>query len=362
MRTPLNGIIGLIEIDEKHPDDVELHAVNRRKSKVAANHLISLINDVLDMSKLEDGKVELADEPLCTNELIVDVVSIVNNKAAEAGITIIEEKCGFEHKFAFGSPLHIRQVLLNIIGNAIKYNKSGGTVTISSSDKVLPDGRIEYTISIADTGIGMSKEYLKKIFEPFSQEHIDARSVYEGTGLGMSITKSLVEKMEGTISVESVEGVGSKFTVKIPLREAQRSDVTKNNESVSIKSIEGLKIILAEDNDLNAEIACEILSDEGAEIKWVENGKLAFDEFNQNPPGTYDVILMDCMMPVMDGLTATKTIRALEREDAKTIPIIAMTANAFAEDVRNCLESGMNDHVSKPIDIGTLLKTISKYI
>ena len=262
----------------------------------------------------------------------------------------------------YGSPLHLRQIFLNIYGNCIKYNKSCGRVETAVSCLGIADGRVTYRWVIRDTGIGMSKEFLQHIFEPFSQEHSDARSIYRGAGLGMSIVKALVEKMDGSIEVASQEGVGSTFTITIPFDIASKDAIAQPEAPLTSASIRGLHLLLAEDNDLNAEIAQALLEDAGATVTLTINGQEALRLFERQPAGTFDAILMDVMMPVMDGLTATRAIRALRRPDAGTIPIIAMTANAFSEDKQAALDAGMNDHIAKPINMNVLVPTIQKYL
>ena len=360
IRTPLNGIIGLLEIDENHPDDLALISANRAKMRVAANHLLELINDVLQMSKLESGELELKDQPFDLASLAQDVVTISEQRAAEVGVTLVY-KSGVRASapcYVYGSPLHVRQIFLNIYSNCIKYNKVGGTVTTYTECLGEKDGVVTYRWTISDTGIGMSPEFLSHIFDPFSQEHSDARSVYRGTGLGMAIVKSLVDKMHGTITVQSTEGVGSTFIITLPLRVAERPAAKIPEESESGQSIRGMKILLAEDNDLNAEIALSLLQDEGAQVTRAADGQQAVDLFAESQPGTYQAILMDMMMPTMDGLAATRAIRDLPRQDAKKIPIIAMTANAFEEDAYFFVAAGMNAHLAKPIQMKSIVSTI----
>ena len=251
----------------------------------------------------------------------------------------------------FGSPLHLRQIFLNIYTNCIKYNKVGGKVCSKVVCLEMAENTVTYRWIITDTGIGMSQEFLERIFDPFSQERTDARSVYHGTGLGMAIVKGLVEQMNGTIEISSEEGVGSTFVITLPFEVMENTGPVLQPKEGNEATIHGLRLLLAEDNELNAEIAQMLLEDEGAIVTIVADGRQAVEEFQNNPPGTFDAILMDVMMPVMDGLTATREIRALPRPDAKTIPIIAMTANAFAEDAQKCLEAGMTAHLAKPLEM-----------
>lgn len=365
IRTPLNGIIGLLEINEAHPEDRELICANQKKMVVAAHHLLSLLNDILQMSKLESGEIQLAHEVMNLKELSQDVLTIVEQRAVEAGVTLEYDRTfdWVAHAKVYGSPLHVRQIFLNIYGNCIKYNKMGGSVTTSCECVGEKNQIATYRWVIADTGVGMTREFLEHIFDPFSQEHTDARSVYHGTGLGMAIVKSLVDQMGGTIEVTSVEGEGSTFTITLPFSIAAETGETEIpadgvEEPVDIR---GLHILLAEDNELNAEIAQVLLGDAGVTITVARDGQEAVDIFSSRPQGTFDGILMDIMMPVMDGLTATETIRALERPDAGTIPIIAMTANAFGEDVRKCLDAGMNDHLAKPLQMEKVTAVIAAH-
>lgn len=364
IRTPLNGIIGLLEIDAAHPDDRELVDSNREKMRVSANHLLSLLNDVLQMSKLESGEIALGHEPIDLNRLSAEVMTIISQRAAESGITLENDRHSepVSTPWVYGSPLHLRQIFLNIYTNCIKYNKLGGSITTLFQCVEKDEKTVTYRWTISDTGIGMSEEFLGRIFDPFTQEKTDARSIYQGTGLGMAIVKGLVEQMHGSIEVGSTLGVGSTFTITIPfeIAESVEAKPARRND-VGQADIHGLRLMLAEDNDLNAEIARTLLEDAGVIVTVVGDGQQAVSLFQAEPAGTFDVILMDIMMPVMDGLTATKTIRALERPDARTIPIIAMTANAFEEDAKKCLAAGMNAHLAKPLDIGKLIATIAQY-
>ncbi len=370
IRTPLNGIIGLLEMSEANSTNYELLATNRRKARTAANHLLSLVNDVLNMSKLEDDKVKLAHEVFDIRTLADEILVIAEMRASEAGITLNHADCTINIPFPYiyGSPLHLRQIFVNILDNAIKYNKPGGSISCAIYEKEHDTKRVTYVCTISDTGIGMSPEFITHLFDSFSQEKIDARSVYNGTGLGMSITKALVDKMGGTIDVESKQGAGSKFIVTIPFDIASADDVAKIETTGSkpentateknSKSIKDMHILLAEDNDLNQEIATELLHEHGAIVTCVSNGKEALDVFSENPAGTFDVILMDIMMPVMNGLEAAKEIRSVDRPDAATVPIVALTANAFPDDIERCLAAGMNAHIAKPFNMDVIVDTI----
>ena len=361
MRTPLNGIIGLLQIAERHFDDKDLLLESHKKMQVAANYLLSLINDVLQMSKIEDGNVPLTNDIIDFSELTKDILVIIEQRAKERGIKMqFNAKNDIRYPFVYGSPVHLRQIFLNIYGNCIKYNHIGGSIVTTSDYTETDDGVVMYEWTITDTGIGMSKEYKEHIFEPFSQERQYIGSAHHGIGLGMSIVKGLIEKMGGSIEVESEEGVGSTFIIKIPFKIASTPD--KVNKQTSELKIDGLNLLLVEDNELNAEIAETLLSDEGAAVTVAKDGSQAVNIFKEKPEGSFDAILMDIMMPVMDGLTATKKIRTLNHPDAKKIPIIAMTANAFREDKEKCLAAGMNAHLAKPIEIENVKKVLCEQI
>jgi len=361
IRTPLNGIIGLLKINEKHSDDIELVKANHAKILVSANHLLSLINDVLQMSKLEDDEVVLAHEVLDLKELARDIITIMSLRASEAGVTVVYDEATdqLKYPYVYGSPLHIRQIFLNVYSNCIKYNKVGGRIVTNFRFLGTEKEKVVYQWTIQDTGIGMKQEYLKHIFEPFSQEHSDARSIYRGTGLGMAIVKRLVDKMDGKIEVMSEEGEGSIFTITIPFEIAKESDLKQKEKLTESADIQGFHLLLAEDNDLNAEIAQVLLEEAGASVTLAHDGQQAVELFADAPEGTYDAILMDIMMPYVDGLTATRKIRAMDRPDAAVIPIIAMTANAFEEDAQMCMEAGMNAHLAKPLQMERVLSVIA---
>lgn len=363
MRTPLNGILGLLKIDQDHFDNPKLIRENHKKMQISANHLLSLINDVLQMSKIEDGTVPLTHDVIDFYELSKEVLTIIEERATERGIRLefANRKEEIPYPYVYGSPVHLRQIFLNIYGNCVKYNREGGKITTVA--KFFPEKNGICTIrwTISDTGIGMSREFIDHIFEPFVQEKDDARSAYAGVGLGMSIVKGLIEEMGGTISVTSKEGIGSTFIVTIPFETAPAPEEVPEKPAFQEKNIQGLHLLLVEDNELNAEIAETMLSDQGAEITIAHDGKQAVNLFLGKPEGTFDAILMDIMMPVMDGITASRTIRASDHPDAGRIPIIAMTANAFKEDGDKCLEAGMNAHLAKPLDIGEVISTIAHF-
>ena len=364
IRTPMNGIMGLIDINEKHADDIAFTAQNRRKAKVAANHLLSLINDVLQLSKLENSTIEIVEKPFNMLTLLNDIFTITEMRAKEYGITVKmnRDQSIQEYPYLLGSSLHVRQIYINLLGNSIKYNKKNGNVICNVSADKIDQEHVLITMIIKDTGIGMSKEFQRHLFDPFAREHEEMTGKYEGTGLGLSIAKQLVDKMNGTIQVESEIDKGSCFTIAIPFKLASEEDVRRTEEPEEAGSIEGRNILLVEDNELNMDISETILMDAGATITKAVNGKQAVEIFEENEPGTFDMILMDVMMPVMNGYQATRAIRSLDRSDATEIPIIAMTANAFAEDVEKAKKSGMNDHLAKPLDIQKMLAMIAKYV
>lgn len=364
IRTPMNGIIGLIDINDKHADDIAFTSKNREKAKVAANHLLSLINDVLQLSKLEDSSIELAETPFNMLSLLDDIFTITEMRANENGIVIKRNDADsiYVNPYLYGSPLHIRQIYINLLGNSIKYNKKNGSISCDLSTVQTDQEHILLKMIIEDTGIGMSKEFQKHLFDPFAREHEEITGKYEGTGLGLAIVKQLIDKMDGTIQVESKVDEGSRFIVKLPFRIASEEEVKQTEEPEEVGNIQGKSILLVEDNELNMDISEMILTDAGANVTKAVNGKLAVETFQTNEPGTFDIILMDVMMPVMNGYEATRYIRSLDRADAKEIPVIALTANAFAEDVEKAKEAGMNDHLAKPLDIQRMLTLIAKYV
>lgn len=358
MRTPLNGILGILEIDKKHAEDIEYLKKNRQKAAIVTNHLVSLINDVLDMAKIEEGNLILANEPFDIAAEGREAGIIINLQAQEKGVETIVNAHPWEERFnyVYGSPLHLRRALMNIYSNCIKYNREHGTITTDVRVIGFDEKTVTYQWTITDTGIGMSKDFLPKLFDPFVQEKIDSRSVYQGTGLGMSISKAIIEQMGGTLEVSSELNVGSTFIVTIPFALADEKRVG-NTASAQTVSIEGTRVLLVEDNELNREIADTLLQEEGAQVTSAENGKEAVDLIEKLSEDAFDVILMDIMMPVMDGYEATRTLR----EKGFTIPIIAMTANAFAEDVQKSLDAGMNAHLAKPIDANRMIQAIARF-
>ncbi len=365
IRTPINGIMGMLDIEDKYFNDIDKLKDCRTKIRESSKILLDLINEVLDMSKLESGDIYIEHVPFDLLELSKEVFDTLNKQAKDKDITIIQDNCDVKITKLIGSPLHIKRLIMNIVDNAIKYNKDHGKIYITCNCNVSSDNNqiARFEFKCRDTGIGMDEKFMNHVFEPFTQENISSRTKYVGTGLGMSIAKSIVEKMNGTISVESIKGEGATFFVTIPLEIATSlvRDNTTNTE-LENSSIEGYNILLVEDNELNMEIAKFMLEEEKANVIEVWNGQEAVDIFSASKPNEFDAILMDIMMPIMDGYEATKEIRNLDREDAKKIPIIAMTANAFAEDKQKAIITGMNDHISKPIDSSKLVQIISKYV
>ena len=363
IRTPINGICGLVNMADHYAGDMEKQTEYRTKVKEASNMLLELVNDVLDMSKLDSGEVVLEEISFNLSKIFEEVLVVIGQIAVEQNIRIGWEKKEITHRALIGSPGYVKRVMMNILSNAVKYNRKNGNIYISCME--IPSEQPEMTMMefvCRDTGIGMTEEFQKYIFEPFAQEHAGSRTKFAGTGLGMPITKKLVEKMGGTITFESKEGVGTTFVIRVPFKIDLDADKREEQKDASEKSIKGLHILLAEDNELNMEIAEFVLQNEGAEVTKAWNGQEAVELFGNSEPGEFDVILMDIMMPVMNGYEATKMIRSLEREDAKTIPIIAMTANAFTEDRIRAKESGMDEHIAKPVDVELLVKVIHKLV
>ena len=362
-RTPINGICGMINVADHYADNMEKQTECRAKIKKTSHLLLELINEVLDMSKLESDEVVLEEIPFNLNSIFEEILGVIEHMAAEQNIRIIWEEKEVTHWNLIGSPVHVKRILMNILSNAVKYNKENGYVYIScreipSKQTAMPT--LEFVCR--DTGIGMTEAFQKRIFEPFAQEHAGSRTKFVGTGLGMPITKKLVEKMGGTISFESKEGTGTTFVIRIPFQiDADMKDRTETEEKTET-SIQGLHVLLTEDNELNMEIAEFVLQNEGAVVTKAWNGQKAVDIFRKNRPGEFDVILMDIMMPVMNGYEAAKMIRSLDREDAKVIPIIAMTANAFTEDKMRAKEAGMDEHIAKPVDGKLLVKVINELV
>ena len=365
IRTPINGIMGMLDIAEENFEDQARVRDCLTKMRGAASHLLSLVNDVLDMSKIESGSMKLLNNPFDLRVLLQACCDIIEGQIIERKLTFTKQIGPFWHPYLVGSELHVRQVLINILSNAVKYTPDGGTIRFCAKETLYEEGLVHLRMEITDNGIGMSEEFLQHIFEPFTQEQRSSRTHYKGTGLGMAITKKLVDQMHGSLDVESEPGKGSTFIVRLSLpvdptpHPVAAQQPAKQEETPTLA---GLHLLLAEDNELNSEIAVTLLEAEGAKITAVTNGREAVEAMQHAAPHTYDAVLMDVMMPEMNGLEATRCIRAFEGvgPDEGT-PIIAMTANVFADDVRACLDSGMNSHVGKPLDMKVLMREILKY-
>lgn len=362
IRTPINGIRGLVQIGDYYADDLAKQAECRRKIWQSSGFLLDLVNEVLDMGKLSSGEVTLEEIPFDLREILSEVVTVVTPQAKAKNVEIIIKNDDLHHQYLIGSPAHIKRILLNVLGNAVKYNKENGKVYLSRRELSCEKDFVLLEFQCEDTGIGISKRFLPHVFEPFAQDGDVARSSYEGTGLGMPIVKSLIEKMGGTVMVASEQGVGSTFTLTIPFKidkELQAKQVKKADFDAA--SARGMHVLLAEDNTLNMEIAKFFLDNAGVSYKAVNNGKEAVEAFSASAVGEYDAILMDVMMPFMNGMDATRAIRALAREDAKAVPIIAMTANAFVEDKQQALEAGMTEYVTKPLQADVLVQKLAQF-
>ena len=361
--TPINGICGMLDVADHYADDLEKQTECRGKIKEASHLLLELVNEVLDMSKLEADEMVLEETPFNLSSIAKEVFAVIEQVAAEQNIRIMWEKKEVIHRNLIGSPAYVKRVMMNILSNAVKYNKENGCIYISCRE-ILSEQPEMTTMEFAcrDTGIGMKDAFQKHIFEPFAQEHTGSRTKYAGTGLGMPISKKLVEKMGGTITFKSKEGAGTIFLIRVPFKIDLRADKREKQKDISEKSLKGLHILLVEDNELNMEIAELMFRNKGAVVTKAWNGQEAVEIFKKSRPGEIDVILMDIMMPVMNGYEATKIIRSMGREDAKVIPIIAMTANAFTEDRLRAKEAGMNEHIAKPVDANKLVKAIHELL
>lgn len=362
IRTPINGVIGMAELAAQNLENPEKIGQCLQKITKAAFHLNLLVNDILDMSHIESNKLEIAHKPMNIYSLADGCLSIIEGQLVHRDLKILTDFDEFKYPFLLGDELHLRQALVNILGNAVKFTPDGGIITFRIKELGTGYKTVTYRIQIEDTGIGMKPEFLEHIWETFAQEDGGARSEYKGTGLGASIAKSLVEMMGGTISVKSKLNEGSVFTVDMPFAIDDRTAAIRKNEfkeeSEEGDTLVGSRILLVEDNETNRISAKELLEAEGASVTYAENGKAAVRLFTESKYNYYDAILMDIMMPVMSGIDATKLIRALDRSDAKIIPIIALTANAFEEDVRASIEAGMNAHLTKPLEITRVIKTL----
>ena len=371
IRTPMNAIIGMTAIAMGQADNEERVKDCLQKISLSSSHLLHLINEVLDMSKIERGQITLTEAPFSLKGLFHEIGSIVYNESMEKGQTLHFLTDDIIHDNLLGDAGKIRQVLINLINNAIKYTPCGGTITVTSKEMTsgIP-GVGCFVFTVEDNGIGISEEFLDHIFVPFArEENCHVRKV-QGTGLGMSISHGIVTAMQGSIRVESKQGAGSRFIVTLTIRTLEEEGgeaavlraLSGNTGRTLEMCLQGLRLLLVEDNELNMEIAETLLRDAGFIVDRAENGYEALKLFNDSEPGTYDAILMDLQMPVMDGYTAASEIRSSSHPEAKSVPIIALTANAFAEDISKVMAAGMNDHVTKPIDFDRLLAALRKCI
>ncbi len=361
LRTPINGILGMLAIMEKTQDDRNRQRECREKIRVSAEHLLSLVNDVLQISKLESGRPVVVEEPFDLHDILETCMTILSVQAEEAGIRLVLEEVDLQHSRLKGNPLRLKQILMNIMDNAVKYNRIHGSVFIQVKETACKNGIASYRFVIEDTGIGIGEDFKKHIFEPFAQEHQDARTHYNGVGLGMFIVKKLVDEMKGTIEVDSRMGKGSTVRITLPIGVDGAWSTHPVDEERNIQgSITGMHVLLVEDNEINREIVEFMLAQAGVRVATANDGKAAVDVFSSSAPGTFDCVLMDLMMPVMSGYEAARVIRGLNRPDAKTVPIIALSANAFEEDVAMAKDAGMNDHLAKPIDMGKMFTVMRR--
>ena len=361
LRTPINGILGMLAIQEKCQNDVEQQRDCREKIRMSAEHLLSLVNDVLLVSKLDSGMLATVEEPFDLHDVLESCVAILSAQAQESDIRLVLEEIDLQHSKLIGNPLHLKQILMNVIENALKYNRSHGRVFVQAKEIACQNGTASYRFTVEDTGIGIGEDFKKHIFEPFTQEHQGARTNYSGAGLGLSIVKKLVEQMNGTIEVDSKPGKGSMFYITLPIQVDQAWSAHPVDEERNVQTnIGGMRVLLVEDNAINCEIMEFMLKEAGAEVVTAHDGKAAVDAFTASDLGTFDCVLMDLMMPVMSGYEAARVIRDLGRPDAKAVPIIALSANAFEEDIALSKDAGMNEHLAKPVDIKNLFRIMSQ--
>ena len=361
LRTPINGILGMLAILEKNPDDPERQRECRRKIRVSTEHLLSLVNDVLQVSKLESGRPAAVEEVFALHDVLKDCITILSPLAEERNIRLELEASGLRHGKVIGNPLYLKQIFTNVIDNAIRYNRPYGVAFVRAEETGFQAGTASCRFVIEDTGIGIGEDFKKHIFEPFPQEHQDARTNYNGVGLGMSIVKKLVDQMKGTVEIDSCPGKGSIVQITLPLRVDEAEHVESADELWNMPdNIAGMRVLLVEDNEINCEIVEYMLRDAGVEVVTAHNGKAAVDAFTAAEPGAFDCILMDLMMPVMSGYEAARVIRGLARRDAGAVPIIALSANAFDEDIALAKDAGMNEHLAKPVDIRKMFQVMSR--
>ena len=361
LRTPINGILGMLAIMEKSQDDPERQEECRKKIRVSTEHLLSLVNDVLQVSKLESSRPTIVEEPFELHEILESCVTILSAQAEEAGIRLVLEETDLEHTRLIGNPLHLKQILMGILDNSLKYNRPHGSVYIQVKETSCQAGTANYSFVIEDTGIGIGEDFRKHIFEPFTQENQGARTNYSGVGLGMFIVKKLIDQMKGTIQVDSQVHKGSVFRIALPFQVDGAWNMRPAQEEGNPKDgIAGMCVLLVEDNEINCEIMEFMLKDAGARVVTANDGKAAVDAFAASDPGTFHCVLMDLMMPVMSGYEATRVIRGLDRPDAREVPIIALSANAFEEDVAMAKAAGMNEHLAKPVDMKKMFKVMNR--
>ena len=360
LRTPINGILGLLAIMEKSGDP-ERQRECRRKIRISTEHLLSLVNDVLQVSKLQSGRTAVVEEPFELRETVENCIAILSAQAEEKGILLELKEVSLQHTRLIGNPMYLKQILMNIIDNALKYNRPHGSVFVQVKETGCQGRTANYQFVVEDTGIGIGEDFKRHIFEPFTQENQGARTHYNGVGLGMSTVKRLVDQMTGTIEVDSQPGKGSVFRIILPLQvdalqSIQSADTVQNTQS----NIDGMRVLLVEDNEINCEIVEFMLEEAGASVLTANDGKAAVEAFAASEPGAFDCVLMDLMMPVMSGYEATRVIRSMDRPDAKDVPIIALSANAFEEDVAMAKDAGMNEHLAKPIDIKKMFRVMNR--
>lgn len=361
IRTPMNGIIGLLDMAEEFPDDLQMQEKCRKKIREMSKYLLSMVNDILDMNKLQSGESVNQDITFDIADMLRTVNEAAQIKAEEKQIEYIVEweKSSYTNPYLVGNPLYTARILSILADNAIKFSHIGSTISVNCNEEQLDDKNVICEFVCKDHGIGMSKEFTEHAFELFSQENESSRTRYEGTGLGLAIAKKLTDRLHGTICLKSEKGVGTTATVRIPFKIGIPEDINVVRDYKTI-SLQGIRVLLVEDNDLNMEIARFILEDQGMTVEGAVNGQEAVELFEKSEPGYYSVILMDIMMPVLNGLDATRKIRTLNRTDAETIPVIAMSANAFSDDMIRSRLAGMNAHLAKPLDRKKIVETIQK--
>ena len=363
LRTPINGILGMIQVIRKSWNNQEKLEDSVDKIEISTRHLMDLVNDVLDMSKLESGHLTVHEEPFDLEDLMKEVAVLMQGQLEETGITHRKHRENIQHTMLKGDALQLQRIMMNLFGNAVKYNKKNGTIDTYVTEISCDGKNVLYEFRIADSGIGMSREYMEhELFQPFTQEKADARTQYKGTGLGMSIVKGLIDRMNGTISVRSTPGEGSEFTFRLAFRlaEEERQQAADNKEDAK-DDLAGMRVLLVEDNDINMEIAEFYLTDAGIIVEKAWNGKEAVEKYEGTPKGYYSAILMDIMMPVMNGIEAARNIRRKEKNGGKEIPIIAMTAQSERESKESCSLAGMNAYISKPVDPENLIRILRMY-